>query len=295
MNKYPNFDVIVVDQCPDESIADVMRPVAAEDRGLRYMRNSVPGKMRAQNLAIRSSDASIFVFTDDDCTVPTDFIVRIVNTFERLPNAGVLFGEVYMPDGHDWGVEFSPSLYLSHEHRLVPAFLPRVNYLFGCSMAVQRWVFARVGLFDEELGPGGTLAPANEEVDFNLRALRAEPPIHVYLSPAFFVEHTYGSRPHGDATRQLLRAYQTGKGAMLTKHMLNGDTGAACRLGLLILEPFIDGIRNFVTMGRPRGVGMIVPTVRGMRNAARLGRRPTPQLSSAPSLARRGNGASPRV
>jgi GT2 family glycosyltransferase len=268
---YAPFEVIVVDQSSNEAIATELQPLL-EDTRLRYIRTDVAGKTRAQNRAINDSDADLFVFTDDDCTVPPDWVERIVETFRRLPDAGLLFGEVRPPTGHDWATAFSPSLHIAREERLRAAFLPRVNYLFGCSMAVTRQTFARIGLFDETLGLGGTLAEANEEVDFHLRALRAHPPVGVYLTPAFHVVHEHGNRPQGEATRRLLQAYQTGKSAMLTKYALRGDFGAICQLILLTFEPFFNGAISLVRSGKSRGVGMIVPYAQGIIRGLRVAR-----------------------
>lgn len=272
-NTYAPYEVVVVDQSHDGAIKAELQSVMAADRRLRYMHSDVAGKTRAQNLAIASSDADVFAFTDDDCIVPPNWVECIVATFKRLPDAGLLFGEVHTPAGHDWATAFSPSMYIAHEERLHPRFLPRVNYLFGCSMAVTRQTFNRLGLFDETLGPGGKLAEANEEVEFHLRALRVHPPVGVYLTPAFHVVHEYGNRAQGPATRKLLRTYQTGKSAMLTKHALRRDVGAACQLVLLAFEPFLQGAVNLVRTGRPRGIAMIVPYMDGIVRGLRLARR----------------------
>ncbi len=271
-NDYAALEVIVVDQSADEAIADALGPLCAADPRLRHIRTRVAGKTRAQNLAINGSDADLFAFTDDDCVVPPDWVASIVAAFERLPDAGLLFGEVHPPAGHDWDAMFSPSLRIAREERLRPAFLPRSNNLFGCSMAVRRRTFERIGLFDEALGPGGALAAANEEVDFHLRALRARPPVGVYLTPSFYVVHEHGSRPQGQPARRLLRTYQTGKGAMLAKHTLRGDAGAACQLALSAGAPFIAGAVNLARSGKPRGAGMIVPYIQGVARGLRTAR-----------------------
>ncbi len=169
-NTYAPYEVIVVDQSSTAVIAAALAPLQRDHARLRYGHTPVVGKTRAQNLAINGSDADVFAFTDDDCIVPPNWVERIVETIRRHPDAGLLFGEVHPPTGHDWSVEFSPSLVITQERRMQPIFLPRVNYLFGGSMAVRRETFARIGLFDENLGLGGSLAPANEEVDFHLRA-----------------------------------------------------------------------------------------------------------------------------
>ncbi len=281
-NTYVPLQVVVVDQSRNDEITLALESFVKSDGRLKHLQTGIAGKTRAQNLAINSTEADVYVFTDDDCVVPPDWVSHIVETFRRHPDAGILFGEVRRPAGHDWATAFSPSMYIQREEWLRPRFLPRVNYLFGCSMAITRATFERIGLFDEMLGPGGALAEANEEVEFHLRALRAEPPISIYLTPAFHVVHEYGNRELGEATRRLLRTYHLGKSAMLTKHALRGDMGAACKLGLLAFEPFAAAAVNVIRIGKPRGLGMIVPYMQGVMRGLRLTRGSTDVQLSAP-------------
>ena len=259
-NSYTPLEVIVVDQSPHDAVATALRPLCEADVRLRYIHTHIRGLTRSQNRAVKSSDAEIFAFTDDDCIVPTDWVERIVETFRRRPDAGLLFGDVRPPAGHDWATSFVPQLHFAQEERLRPSFLPRVHSLMGANMAVRRETFTRIGLLEEAFGA----RPYNGEVELALRALRTRPPIGVYLTPAFHVVHEYGSRPQGKPAQRLLRTYHMGKSAMLTTHALHGDLGAACKLGLLAFEPFVEGAINLLRTGKPRGAGMIVPYVEGI-------------------------------
>jgi GT2 family glycosyltransferase len=264
-NTYAPLEIIVVDQSPDDRIATALRPLLQDDGRLRYIHTHVAGKTRAQNLAITASDAELFAFTDDDCVVPRDWVSRIVETFGRHPDVGLLFGEVRPPAGHDWATSFVPELHVAREVRLRPRLLPRSTSLLGANMAVRRQTFARIGLFDEALGPGGACVEACEEIDFYLRALRAQPPVGICLTPAFPIVHKYGSRPQGEAARQLLRTYERGKTAIMARHARRGDVGAACKLAVLAGEPLMNAMINLARTGKPRGAGMIVPYLEGIR------------------------------
>lgn len=270
-NSYQPLEIIVVDQSAEDALSSALQPLVQADARLRYIRSNQIGLTRSQNRAVNSSDADLFVFTDDDCIVPPDWVTRIVETFQRHPDAGLIFGDVHAPAGHDWATAFVPELRFAREERLRPTFLPRVHSLMGANMAVRRPTFARVGLLEEAFGPD----PYNGEVELALRTLRAQPPIGVYLSPAFPVVHEYGGRPEGEPARRLLRTYHMGKSAMLTKHALRGDLGAACKLILLAFEPFVDAGVNLVRSGKPRGIGMVVPYIQGIARALRNGYRAT--------------------
>lgn len=269
-NSYEPLTAVVVDQSPSDAVYTALRPLLEADARLRYMHTDIAGMSRAQNLAINSSDADLFTITDDDCVVPSDWIESIVATFRRHPDAGILFGDVRPPAQHDWTVMYVPSLHFPSERLLPATFLPRTHNLMGANMAVSRAALARIGLFDELLGPGSKYGAYNVEVDLHLRALRVRPPIGVYLTPAFHVVHEHGGRPQGVQARQLLQTYQSGKSSFLTKHALRGDLGAAAQLALLALEPFVDAGISLVRTGRPRGLGMIAPYVSGIRRGMRV-------------------------
>ena len=235
-NPYTPLTVMVVDQSANNAVATALQPMLTADGRLRYLHTAIAGMSRAHNLAIKNSDADLFAITDDDCVVPSDWIENIVETFRRHPDAGIIFGDVRPPAGHDWGTSYVPSLNFESERALPPTFLPRTHNLMGADMAVRRATFVRLGLFDEVLGPGAKFGAYNVEVDFHLRALRARPPIGVYLSPAFYVVHEHGVRPQGEPARRLLRTYQSGKSAFLTKHARRGDLGAALQARLARLR-----------------------------------------------------------
>jgi GT2 family glycosyltransferase len=266
-NSYEPMELLVVDQSPTDVVESELRPIAGADSRLRYLHSDVAGLTRSQNIAVNSSDADVFAFTDDDCVVEPQWVEHIVDTFRRKPDAGMAFGEVRPPAGFDWNTSFVPQIIIQREQRLPAAFLPRVNNLLGANMAVKRDTFERVGLFEQGL------PSVNGEVELALRALRARPSINVYLTPAFSVVHEHGARPQGRPAQRLLRSYHMGKSAMLVKHTLRGDIGAACRLALLAFEPFVDATVNLVRIGRPRGIGMILPYFQGIRRGFEIVRR----------------------
>ena len=165
-NPYSPLEVIVVDQSPTEVVAEALRPLTVADARLRYVHSDVAGLTHSQNIAVNASDADLFAFTDDDCLVPADWIEQIVALFARHPDAGMAFGEVQPPAGHDWKTTFVPELRVPVEHRLRSSFLPRVHSLLGANMAVRRRTFARIGLFEQGLGA----EPFNGEVELALRS-----------------------------------------------------------------------------------------------------------------------------
>src|SRR4051812_36988173 len=89
-NDYPRYELIVVDQSDD----DIGKKLAAEigDPRLTFVRTKTKGKERAQNAAFSLSKGDILLFTDDDCTVPVDWVWRTSRTFVAEPRAAIVYG-----------------------------------------------------------------------------------------------------------------------------------------------------------------------------------------------------------
>lgn len=216
------------------------------------------GKCRALNEGIRRSRGDLFAFTDDDCTVPPDWLERGLMDLQSEPRTGIVTGSA-VARPHDERLEY------------VPAYAPRGRRLrrgraatwhiggLGGNLFVRRGVFDRVGLFDEQLGPGARFH-SSEDQDLTNRALRAG--FAVQFDPALAVTHWGGRTYAAGAAARLLRQYSYGIGALAAKDVRLGDLAA------------------------------LYPVLRELGAEARssiscaLGRRQTPLVARSPWLAR---------
>lgn len=213
---YPSFDLTVVDQSTANTAEEILRPLAASDSRLRYMRVTEPGLSRAYNTGIRSSLGEILAFTDDDCVVPQDWLTTIVRAFASDQEAGLLYGQV-LPPPNESHESITPALVISQPQRLSRRDGFKV-FGMGANFAARRSLFDTVGLFDEVLGGGGPLR-SSQDFDLAYRAYRAG--IAILLQPEVRVIH-YGARAREDwpATQ---KAYGIGDGAFYFKHVRCGD------------------------------------------------------------------------
>ncbi|HXU80059.1 MAG TPA: glycosyltransferase family A protein, partial [Polyangia bacterium] len=162
-NSERDIEVIVVDQSDGTDSAAALADLRGDPR-LQYLPSTTRGAASARNVGIAASRAEIVAFTDDDCRVPPDWIARMIEVFEKDPQAGVLFGRVDIPEG-------------AFESGFLAAFIPvRRSYEgefprgldpwgISANMAVRRKVLEDVGNFDPLLGPGSKFK-AGEDVDF---------------------------------------------------------------------------------------------------------------------------------
>ena len=186
--------VIVDNNCTDETrqvVADVrwMFPVP-----LRYVFETTPGKYSAFNTGIEQSAGRIIANTDDDVTLPKEWLQCAVDALETH-GCGFVGGPVYPA----W--ETPPPLWIDAHDAICGKVLalqdhgprPReygsagISWPLGVNVAYRREAFARAGLFDGRLGRvAGTLRNQSQR-EWHLRARRAG--VRGMYVPEMFVHH----------------------------------------------------------------------------------------------------------
>lgn len=225
-NDHKSFEVIVIDQSAEPY-------TGIRDPRLHVHHSAVRGKSAALNAAMERASGQLFAFTDDDCTVPPDWLTRGYEHMAARPDVELIFGALL-------AIPHNPSLWF------IPAFSPtrlevvsgaanaRYRGGAGANMFARRELFERIGGFDNAIGPGAPFLSC-EEYDIYYRTLHSG--AKVLRDPENAVLH-WGRRSHGDgSSQQLIEGYFFGEGAVLAKHVRARDRAALqVTLGIMLKE-----------------------------------------------------------
>jgi GT2 family glycosyltransferase len=198
------FRVLVVDQNPDDRLADAL---ARADLDLVRLASD-PGLARARNHALRSLEAEVVAFPDDDCVYPPDLLERVAARFTAAPSLDGVSGRTSDGDGRSdkgWSDE-AQSLRKDNVWNLVAS----------AGLFLRRPLVERVGEFDERLGLGsGTEYTSSEETDYVIRALALG--ARIDYDPSLVVEHELAASDR-DGLRSRGRREGASVGYLLRKH-----------------------------------------------------------------------------
>ena len=215
-NGYPNFEIIVGDQSNDGRTRESLAPYIADGR-IRYFSNPREGVALNRNLGASRARGEIIAYTDDDCTVPPDWLEAIARVFRVDERIGMVFGNVLAgPHDHDLG--FVQAYIRKDSFTATKASQKHLVEGIGACMAIRRKVWEAVGGFDLGLGAGARFRSA-EDTDLSLRVLLTG--FHVHETPAISVAH-HGFRAW-DQRPAMFRNYLYGLGAMSGKHLRRGN------------------------------------------------------------------------
>lgn len=223
------YEIIVVDNNSTDDTKDVI--TRFNDRfplHTEYVYEPRQGLSCARNSGLRSAQAPIVAFTDDDVIATPNWLELIACEFLAVPELQALGGKV-----EPWSKENPQLCTTPLEVREVYRSKTRlVGFIHGNNMAFRRSIFNDVGLFDERLG-AGTSCCAGEDIDILYRILQSG---HIVVySPLPTVFHDHAPMTESEMLRQL-QGYAKGYGAFLMKHMLGGDS--------YVVRLFIEKVRK---------------------------------------------------
>jgi GT2 family glycosyltransferase len=214
-NTHPNFELVVVDQSLDNETWEALRPFSTDPR-LRYLKSATIGKGYALNAGLRETKGGAVAITDDDCTVPANWLETFASIFAAHPKVAVAFCCVEAGE-HDRNAGFVPDYVRTGDRMLTTMHDARHVRGLGAGMAVRRNMIEEMGGFDPMLGPGSRF-PDCDDRDIAIRALLAR--YHVYETSTIAVKH-FGFRSWQQG-RQLTRRNFLGIGAAYSKFLKCG-------------------------------------------------------------------------
>lgn len=210
-----SLEVLVVDNGPSERTRSVVEASSGtEGPRFRYLAEPEGGTSRARNRGIRESRGRLVAFIDDDCLVAPSWLRALVEEFSADPPPDVLGGRVELHDDRD-----APVGVRTRRERRDCEWTDVFSSILGCNFCVRRPVIARIGTFDERLGPGTPLLAA-EDSDFFYRAHSAG--LSVRYSPRPLLYHDHGRRS-AEQVAAIQRSYVIGRGGFYAKFILRGD------------------------------------------------------------------------
>lgn len=271
-------EVIVVDQSRAD---DAGGPPTTSSGTVVFVRSATVGAAHARNEGTALARGEVVLFTDDDCTVPVEWIAHVRRVMAEHPDADVVFGQVELvhplaPDEYAAAFRGSGIRWAGE--------LPPVGRDWGISahMAVRRSALARFGRFDPLLGVGGRFGSA-AETDFALRVLSGGGVV-VEDDGVAVIHH--GIRSGADVT-PLFDRYAAGIGAALAKHRRLGR--APSTFGLRRFTTYFCSLaaRNLITTGRPRGARFLIAMWRGVWRSTLVAADASTSLFVTPVHARR--------
>jgi glycosyltransferase involved in cell wall biosynthesis len=268
---YPNFDVHIMDQSTNDRTKEIVEALAqrfASKCRINYHHLDKAGLSRAYNTGMRVSDGAIIGCTDDDVVVPRDWVTKIVRAFEKDSEAGLLFGQVLVPESlkeAERNGTIVPSFTIERPERLAKGQGFHVCGM-GANMAIRRTLLERVVGFDEALGGGGPLR-SSQDFDFLYRTYLSG--MAVVLDPEVKVDH-YGTRTQ-EQWPGTLKAYGIGDGAFYSKHIRCADPFALWMFGKRVALMGAREVKSLLTKGRLRKDDYAMNLLNGVRAASKFG------------------------
>ena len=203
----PRFELIVVDQNPDDRLQPLIGAAQAGGVAVRHLRQHPPNLSAARNRGLAAAQAALVAFPDDDAVYPADTLQRALAGLAAHPEDDGLIA--WWVDALPRGVDRQGLARLDEWSRLRGGVAASIT-LFLRTDAVRRW-----GGFDPRLGVGCWFG-SGEETDLLLRGLKAGARLRHDASVRVHHAAPSAARLSWEATARRAR----GTGAVLAKNRL---------------------------------------------------------------------------
>jgi len=202
---YRNFELIVVDQNPDDRLAAVLAPYRTRF-AIKHLKSG-KGLSRARNVGLRHISGDIVAFPDDDCWYHATTLQQVASLFLDHSDWDGATGGAAAP----WAERYFDQK---------KGFLHKYNAwrrTVSITIFLRSSVVRAVGDFDPMLGAGSALGyGSSEEIDYVLRAL--EEKFRICYVPDLLVHHPTGSPSYDHAGIRKGYSYACGAGYTYRKH-----------------------------------------------------------------------------
>lgn len=248
----PGFELLVVDQNPDERLAPHVAHARAAGLHVQHLRLAQPSLAGARNLGLSHARGEVIAFPDDDCWYEPGTVAAVRAAFSAAPDLQGVVGCWVEQNASGGKPLVAGDLSLDAWRRF------RGGDASSISLFFRRELFDCLGGFDERFGVGQWYGAA-EETDFLLRALAAR--ARLMLRPEVRVHHIFGAPGPGtlSALFKATRRRSRGTGAIYAKHHLSAAVilrGMVAPLALPVLRR--KGLSEFV-----RGAGTALGRIEG--------------------------------
>jgi glycosyltransferase involved in cell wall biosynthesis len=202
---HPNAEIVIVDNASTDKTREAIEAWAGRSSvPIQSLAEPRPGKARALNCAVRASRGELLAFTDDDCRLHPEYINDLFR--HEAADTGLVLrgGRIELGDPSDlpFTIDIEPNVLRwslaanSARHHNI------AGKIAGCNMTMRRELVEKIGLFDEDFGPG-SLVGSGEDTDYVYRAYLGGAILeHV---PDMTVFHYHGRKTSERAARVLNR------------------------------------------------------------------------------------------
>lgn len=243
------FEVLIVDQNPDERLQEHVARGLAAGLAIRHLRLERPSLSGARNLGIAQAEGEIIGFPDDDCWYEPETVARVRSAFSQKSTTDGVVGCWVEQLATSCGDVQAGSLSYAEWRRFQGKGASSITLFF------RRHLFESLGGFDERFGVDQWYGAA-EETDFILRALASG--ARLDYCPSARVHHAL-SRSSGASLLALCRTMRKrgrGVGGIYGKHEMS--TWVILRgLAGLVLRPLRAGRLKATLVGICASLGSL--------------------------------------
>jgi glycosyltransferase involved in cell wall biosynthesis len=151
LSTYENFELIIVDDCSNDSTVSIIQSAVEKDNRIRfYLNEQNLGDYPNRNRAASFAQGELLVYVDSDDTINSDALGYIVDSFNNFPNAS--YATIYRGEN-----KLIASLIESNDIIEKHFFKESILHFGPGGTVIRKRFFDKIGGFPEKYGPANDM------------------------------------------------------------------------------------------------------------------------------------------
>jgi glycosyltransferase involved in cell wall biosynthesis len=143
---YKKFEIIIVDNNSNDKTFEIIKKNMKKSKRIKFFKLNNVGISAARNFGVKKAKYGIVLFTDDDCIVDKDLLIKINKKFNENKDVAIISGAK-----KPWNIKSDLARFIGYELEIIYRMVSENGLIYSGAFlcACKKFVFKKVRFYEK--------------------------------------------------------------------------------------------------------------------------------------------------